>query len=81
MLIGVPVAATPGLVPQDDVLVETAAALVVALAVVLALALDEAVVEVLALLLLLLLLPQPAKNIRPTVASNAKLGRTRDPWW
>jgi hypothetical protein len=83
MLIGVPVAATPGLGPHDDVPVDALALLVAALVVELLAAAAVLLVAAGALLelLLLLLLPHPAKNSRPRDASNAKLGRMRDPWW
>jgi hypothetical protein len=77
MLIGVPVALTPGLVPHDDV--ETDVAL---LELVLALlgALEELPLE-LALLLLLELLPQPASATSATAASSTRPNRTRGTRW
>jgi hypothetical protein len=77
MLIGVPVALTPGFGPHDDVLLEVAAVLAVVPAVV---ALD-ATLELLALLELLLLLPQAASSSAPTSAASATLARTRGAWW
>jgi hypothetical protein len=69
--IGVPVAATPGFVPHDDV-DDDALALVVA-------ALE---LEVLAAVLLLeLLLPHPARTVTPTVAMSARLTRHRGKSW
>jgi hypothetical protein len=81
MLIGVPVAATPGLGPHDDVLVLTLAAeLEVALLVALVAALE---LVLLLVLLLLLLLPQPASTITPTRARSATKAprRTRVASW
>jgi hypothetical protein len=76
-LIGVPVAATPALLPQDEVPVEALALLLLAVV----LALDEPPAALLlALLLLLLLPPQPAKN-RQITAPKARLGRKRSPCW
>ncbi len=69
MLIGVPVALTPGLGPHDEVLVDAGAALAVLLAVAELLAAAVLV----ALLLLELLLPQPARTITPITAATAKL--------
>ena len=77
-LIGVPVAATPALLPQDEVPVEALALLL--LAVVLALDEPPAALLLALLLLLLLLLPQPAKN-RQITAPKARLGRKRSPCW
>jgi hypothetical protein len=74
-LIGVPVAATPALLPQDEVPVE---ALALLLAVVLALDEPPAALLLALLLLLLLLPPQPAKN-RQITAPKARLGRKRSP--
>jgi len=79
MLIGVPVAATPGLGPHDEVLVDTGAAVAVLLA--LAELLAALVVALLALLLLELLLPHPARNTTPTNAATAKTGRMRGHSW
>ena len=72
-LIGVPVAATPGLGPHDDVPAETLALLVVALA----LAVLLAVVLLLAgaLLELLLLPPHPASAISESAANRASATR------
>jgi hypothetical protein len=75
MLIGVPVAATPGFDPHDDVAVD-ALVLVAALAVVVALEL-----AVLAVVLLELLLPHPARTVTPTVAMSAKPIRNRGKFW
>jgi hypothetical protein len=75
-LIGVPVAATPALLPQDEVPVEALALLLLAVV----LALDEPPAALLLALLLLLLLPQPAKN-RQITAPKARLGRKRSPCW
>jgi hypothetical protein len=71
MLIGVPVALTPGLGPQDDVSVEPP---VLALA---AEVLLDAALLLELLLLLLLLLPHPASTIRPMTAVSARDSRTR----
>jgi hypothetical protein len=70
MLIGVPVAATPGLEPHADVLLLVAA---VVLVVVLGAGAGAGVV----VLVDLLLLPHPARIIAPTAAASAKLKRTR----
>src|SRR5947209_20584814 len=59
-LIGLPVAATPGLGPHDEVLLEALLALVDAVELAAGL---EPLVE------LLLLLPQPARTARPTTAA------------
>jgi hypothetical protein len=67
MLIGEPVAATPGFGPHEDVLVETGA-----------LELELAAAEVVALLellLLLLLLPHPASAISESAANSASATR------
>jgi hypothetical protein len=77
--IGVPAAATPGLVPHDDVPVD---ALVAALVLVLLAEVDEAAGAAAALLvLLLLLLPQPAMNSTPRTAAHDRPSRTRETWW
>jgi hypothetical protein len=70
MLIGVPVAATPGFDPHDDV--ADALALVLALAVVVAAVLLE---------LLEPLLPHPARTVTPTVAMSARPIRNRGKYW
>jgi hypothetical protein len=76
MLIGEPVALTPGLGPHDEVLVEP----VLALAVVLELAALDAPLELLLVLLVLpLLLPQAASSSAPTSTASAAL--TRGAWW
>jgi len=76
--IGVPVAATPGLGPHDDVLVDALVAAAVLVAEV-----DEAAgaAALLVLLLLLLLLPQPAMNSTPRTAAHDRPSRTRETWW
>jgi hypothetical protein len=73
MLIGVPVAATPGFDPHADV--ADALALVLALAVVVAL--ELAVLAAVLLELLEPLLPHPARTVTPTVAMSARLMRNR----
>jgi hypothetical protein len=75
MLIGEPVALTPGLGPHDEVLVEP----VLALAVVLELVALDAPLELLLVLLVLLLLPQAASSSAPTSTASAAL--TRSAWW
>src|ERR1700749_4891987 len=76
--IGVPVAATPGLVPHDEVLVDAAAALVL----VLLAEVDEAAgAAALLVLLLLLLLPQPAIHTTTRAAAHSRPSRTRGTWW
>jgi hypothetical protein len=70
-LIGVPVAFTPGLGPQDDVSVEFPLELAVEVEPPLAAAVP---VE------LLLLLPQAAKSITPTTAAKANPKRPRSGW-
>jgi hypothetical protein len=72
MLIGVPVALTPGLLPHDDVLTEVAALLELVLA--LLGALEE-------LLLLLELLPQPASATSATAANSTRPNRRRGTRW
>ena len=78
MLIGVPVAFTPGFGPHDDVLLD---AVPVLAAVVLDVELDAGalLLEVLLalLLLLLLLLPQAATNTAASTAASTKPRRTR----
>ena len=72
-LIGVPVAATPGLLPHDEVLVPAtavAAELVVAAAVAL-----ELVALALLVLLELLELPHPARTVTPITAANTRPSR------
>src|SRR6516165_6669466 len=80
MLIGVPVAFTPGFGPHDDVSVEPPLLVVFALAVPLlaAVVLDDAAALG---LLLLLLLPHPARTNNPRTAMAARLRRTRAEWW
>jgi hypothetical protein len=72
MLIGVPVAFTPGLGPHDDVSLDPVLA---------AVELDELVLPPLlaagALLVLLLLLPHPTRIAAPKTAANASSRRTR----
>jgi len=77
MLIGVPVAATPGLGPQDEVLVLAVVdvELVPVLAGVLLVLVDAAVL----LLLLLELPPQPASANAPKIAASTANSRTREP--
>jgi hypothetical protein len=77
MLIGVPVAATPGFLPHVEVLVELVLA-VVALALELV-ALDPPLAAALEVLLLLLL-PQPATANAPMSPASAKLVRRRSAW-
>jgi hypothetical protein len=72
MLIGVPVAATPGFGPHDEVAVD---ALAPVLALVVALELAELAVVLLELLELLP--PHPARTVTPTVAMSARLMRNR----
>jgi hypothetical protein len=74
--IGVPVAATPGLVPHDDVLVEALVAALVA-----DVDEDEAAGAALLLVLALLLLPQPAMSSTPRTAAHDRPSRTRETWW
>src|SRR5580704_5694389 len=77
-LIGVPLAAVPGLGPQDDVSVDE----LVAAAVLVAEVDDEAAgAAALVVLLLLLLLPQPAMNSTPRTATNDRPSRTRGRSW
>ena len=77
MLIGVPVAATPGFLPHDDVLTELVLELVVAPALELV-ALDPPLAAVLEVLELLL--PHAAtNNAAPTTAASAIM-RRRGPW-
>jgi hypothetical protein len=70
-LIGVPVAANPGFVPHDDVLVDDALALLEVVELVGLLAAE------LAALLELLLLPHPARTAAPPNATSATIVRTR----
>jgi hypothetical protein len=77
MLIGEPVALTPGLGPHEEVLPDPVLALVVPLVLELV-ALDAPLAPVLALLVLLLLLPQPASSIAaPTSMASAMPARVR----
>src|SRR5271165_6700925 len=77
MLIGVPVAATPGFAPHDDVAV-AAPALLAALVALLTALLALLLALLAALVALLeLLLPQPASTTRPITAVSAKDSRTR----
>jgi hypothetical protein len=75
MLIGVPVAATPGLDPQDEVLVLPVVGVELVLAGVLLVLVDAAV------LLLLELPPQPASANAPKIAASTANSRTREPCW
>jgi len=77
MLIGVPVAFTPGFLPQADVLLEPVLALVLELV-----ALDAPLAALLEPVELLeLLLPHAASvNAAPISAASAIM-RTRSPWW
>jgi hypothetical protein len=78
MLIGVPVALTPGFGPHDDVLVEAVLALVVALV----LELDALDAPLLGVVELLPLLPQPASaSAAPTSTASPPAERRRSPWW
>jgi hypothetical protein len=77
-LIGVPLAAWPGLGPHDEVLTEPLLALVVALE---ELELAPAPALELLLLLLLLLLPQPASAAAPMSTASAMIVRRRSAWW
>jgi hypothetical protein len=79
MLIGVPVAFTPGFGPHDEVLTDVPLLLAVP-------ALDVAELAVVAppaaeLVLELLLLPHPARTNKPTTEMAARLRRTRAEWW
>jgi hypothetical protein len=78
MLIGVPVAATPGFGPHAEapVLADVDVLLVAVFAAVLLVLLDAAV-----LLLLLLEPPQPASANTPTTAESTANSRTREPCW
>jgi hypothetical protein len=78
MLIGVPVAATPGFGPHAEapVLADVDVLLVAVFAAVLLVLLDAAV-----LLLLLLEPPQPASANAPTTAESTANSRTREPCW
>jgi hypothetical protein len=76
-VIGVPVAAVPGLGPHDDVLVD---ALVVALVVVAEV--DEAAgAAALVVVVVLELLPQPATKTTPRTAASGRPTRTRGKSW
>src|SRR5437879_5299867 len=75
MLIGVPVAFTPGFGPHFDVSTEPLA-LLLALELLLLLPPPAA-----ALLLELLLLPHPTRTIMPSTATSTKPRRTRAEWW
>jgi len=75
ILIGVPVAATPGLGPQDETLTADELELLAAAVEVLPAA-DDVLLEA-ALLLLLLLLPHPASAISATAASSTRPSRIR----
>jgi len=72
ILIGVPVAATPGLGPQDETLTADELELLAA-------AVEDVPLEaaLLLLLLLLLLLPHPASAISATAASSTRPSRIR----
>jgi len=74
MLIGVPVALTPGFGPQDDVLT------VVPLLELVAADVDVPLAAAVLLELLLLLLPHPASTVNTPTATSAKLRRTRAEW-
>ena len=76
--IGVPVAATPGLGPHDEVLVDA----LVEPALVLVVELDEAAgAALLVALLELLLLPQAVKKSTPRTAAHDRPSRTRGTCW
>jgi hypothetical protein len=77
MLIGVPVALTPGFGPHDDVSLDPVLALAVVLELELAL-LGAAALEL--ALLLLLLLPHAASSAAATTAARAMPRRTRSAW-
>jgi len=74
MLIGVPVAATPGFGPHEDVLVDALLGLAAAAVVALELAALDVALEA---LLELLLLPQAASISTPTSAARTPYARTR----
>ena len=79
MLIGVPVALTPGFGPHDDVLVEPVLALAVVPLVLELVALEAPLLDVVELLLLL---PHPAStSIAPTSTASAPVQRRRSAWW
>src|SRR5437588_5844945 len=78
MLIGLPVALTPGLGPQDEVSVEPEPPLEPLAAALEVPPPDGAAPE---LLLLLLLLPQPAKTTSAIAASSPRTMRIRDTTW
>ena len=75
MLIGVPVAFTPGFGPHDDVLSDAPLEPLLA-----GIALEFATGEPPALLLLLLL-PQAAITAAPTSSASAVIARARSAWW
>jgi hypothetical protein len=77
MLIGVPVAATPGFGPHEDVLVELAVVLAPELELV---ELDAPLEPLLALVLLLLLLPHAVSSSAPTSTASAANARKRSGW-
>src|ERR1700733_8672715 len=78
MLIGVPVALTPGFGPHDEVLVEAVLALVVPLV----LELDAPLAALLDVVELLLLLPHPAStSTAPTSTASAQVQRRRSASW
>jgi hypothetical protein len=74
MLIGVPVAATPGFDPQAEVLV-----LVLAVVELVVLVVAGVLLDVELLVVLLELLPQPASASAPTIKASAAVSRTREP--
>ena len=83
MLIGVPVALTPGFGPHDDVSLDPVLALAVVLELELELELPllgAAALELALLLLLLLLLPHAASSAAATTAARAMPRRTRSVW-
>jgi hypothetical protein len=83
MLIGVPVALTPGFGPHDDVSLDPVLALAVVLELALELELDAPLLPVAAaleVLLLLLLLPHAASSAAAMTAAKAMPRRTRSAW-
>jgi hypothetical protein len=76
MLIGVPVAFTPGFVPHFDVSTEPLALLALEVLAVLLLPPPDAL-----LLELELLLPHPASANKPSTVMSARPRRTRTEWW
>jgi hypothetical protein len=81
MLIGVPVALTPGFGPHDDVSLDPVLALAVVLELELELELDAPLLPVAAALeVLLLLLPHAASSAAATTAAKAMPRRTRSAW-